>query len=126
MPGCRRFRIFPMSGRIPALLRRLHIYHQRLAGHTGIGLSEELAAPSMSKDLPVSPEIVPGDIDTSGEDESHGADRSSCKKDRVAFFVFFFDCGETFQDALLFFRVDSGGKESGISSLWIIVFLSFT
>ena len=73
----------------------------------------------MSKDLPVSPEIVPGDIDTSGEDESHGADRSSCKKDRVAFFVFFFDCGETFQDALLFFRVDSGEKR-GIRNFFFV------
>ena len=39
-----------------------------------------------------------------GRKTGPGSDQS------VAFFVFFFDCGETFQDALLFFRVDSGEK----------------
>ena len=41
------------------------------------------------------------------------------RKTASPFFVFFFDCGETFQDALLFFRVDSGEKR-GIRNFFFV------
>ena len=50
----------------------------------------------MAQNLPVSPEIVPGDLNTSGEDESHGADLRSCEENNIPFFVLFFYCGKTF------------------------------
>ena len=79
----------------PAFLRRLHVHHQSFPRHAGIGLTEEFPAPRMSKDLTVSPEIISGDLDTAREYKAHRMDLGPCEKDSVAFFIFFFYCGET-------------------------------
>ena len=75
--------------------RFLHAHHQSFPRHAGIGLTEEFPAPRMSKDLTVSPEIVSGDLDTAREHKAHRMDLGPCEKDSVAFFIFFFYCGET-------------------------------
>ena len=86
------------------------IYHQRLAGHTGIGLSER--ARSQHVQGPACfPQKSSREISTLPE-RMNPMERIAvpARKTASPFLVFLFDCGETFQDALLFFRVDSGKK----------------
>jgi hypothetical protein len=86
----------------PAGLRCRHSHLHGAGREAGIALPEELPRPQLGQDAAATPEILPLDVNTAGEDQTHGSGGFPLAQEKGASGIFFTAGGEPSQQLFRF------------------------